>query len=105
MRGHIAGAAMAVPVRCLRRIAGLPRRHPPARHCSSLTPKTLYQSRLDGGELHVDEHQSAVVEHLERLHSRLKKYDLFHCISAKCSYFMISTFILVLVVLAAENVM
>ena len=91
MRGQIAGAAMAVPVRCLRRIAGLPRRHPPARHCSSLTPKTLYQSRLDGGELHVDEHQSAVVEHLERLHSRLKKYDLFDFISTKCSYLMIST--------------
>ena len=78
---------MAVPVRCLRRLAGLPRRHPPARHCSSLTPKALYQSRLDGGELHVDEHQSAVVEHLERLHSRLKKYDLFHCMSTKVFIF------------------
>ena len=68
-------AAMAV--RCLRRyLAILP--HKAARHCSSLTPKSLYKSRLENGELHVDEHQSAVVEHLERLHTRLKKYDTIH---------------------------
>ena len=61
-------------VRCLRRLAILPH-HQAARHCSSLTPKSLYLSRVEGGELGVDGHQSAVVEHLERLHSRLKKYD------------------------------
>jgi len=35
----------------------------------------LYQMRLDGGELHMDAQQSALIKDLDRLHGELRSYD------------------------------
>ncbi len=42
--------------------------------CPSTTPAEVYQSRIESGELTRDEHQAAVVERLQSLHSRVRPF-------------------------------
>lgn len=40
-----------------------------------MTPLELYQMRLDGGELHIDKQQEALIKDLDRLHGQLRNYE------------------------------
>jgi len=40
-----------------------------------MTPLELYQMRLDGGELHIDQQQEALIKDLDRLHGQLRNYE------------------------------
>ena len=42
---------------------------------AGMTPLDLYQMRLDGGELHIDTQQVALVKQLDQLHRQLRSYE------------------------------